>query len=625
MELSEQTRSPLAFALGYAKRGLRVLPLHSVVDGVCSCGNADCHSSGKHPHTKNGVKDATRDPQTIRAWWQRWPNANVGIATGMDPDGSGFGLLVIDVDVVKGADPADLEVYNGSDLTGTWSVSTGSKGYHFYLRCSVPLPNTAGKLGAFIDTRGEGGYVVAPPSRNQHGPYVWMVTRDLREISPALLAALQKGHKVQPVPQVHVENTLADVPAAQIVASAATGALTSEERGRGRNAYLMSMGGVVLKAGLDVEQAKATLLFLNDLRYGNGRHPEGPLSQAELERTVFVSLAKYAQQTILDCPPQVDMLQEVMAQVLPEAVQVVPGLLNEGLCIFAGKPKMGKSWLGLDTGITCAIGTANGGGLVLGRYPVEPCGVLYLSLEDSERRFQSRVEQLLHERPVPERFGRALHWKPFHLGGQRDLESYLVRTPDTRLVIIDTLACVRPPMKAGSNAYQEDYEFFKRVQQLAMAYHVAIVFVHHLRKSAGADVFDEVSGSTGITGCADTLLILQRERHQNEAKLSLSGRDVVEEEMALVFDSATRLWRYQGSVSAHQQSTTRQAVLDLLRQHGEMTPKEVAEALEKPSGTITSVVFRLVKEGMLVKRGRGQYACSSTDAPTDICQTEDHE
>src|SRR5262245_44815036 len=78
----QQAARLLAAALAYASRGWRVIPLHHVVNGKCSCSKADCGSPGKHPRTQHGVKDGTTDASTIRGWWQTWPSANVAICTG---------------------------------------------------------------------------------------------------------------------------------------------------------------------------------------------------------------------------------------------------------------------------------------------------------------------------------------------------------------------------------------------------------------------------------------------------------------------------------------------------------------------------------------------------------------
>ncbi|MAP15422.1 bifunctional DNA primase/polymerase [uncultured Sulfitobacter sp.] len=168
----------LDYALQYAKQGWAVFPLHSVIDGCCSCKKADCGSPGKHPRALGGSKNATKNLEKIRAWWSQEPLPNIGIATG-----SKSGLLVIDVDL--GAEKEGEEsIQSLEDEVGPLPrniiVLTGGGGYHIYLRMpELPIPSSAGKLGKNLDVRAYGGYVVAPPSSHISGfNYEWSVTYD---------------------------------------------------------------------------------------------------------------------------------------------------------------------------------------------------------------------------------------------------------------------------------------------------------------------------------------------------------------------------------------------------------------------------------------------------------------
>lgn len=161
-------------ALEYAQRGWAVLPLHWAENGMCSCGDANCGSKGKHPLVSGGSKDATTDLDQVRAWWELHPQANIGIATGSASD-----LIVIDVDEgpqKSGYDSlASLEAKN-SRIPRDLSVTTGSGGLHIYLTApkDKKVRNSAGTLAPHIDVRGEGGYVVAPPSVHISGNlYTW--------------------------------------------------------------------------------------------------------------------------------------------------------------------------------------------------------------------------------------------------------------------------------------------------------------------------------------------------------------------------------------------------------------------------------------------------------------------
>lgn len=163
-------------ALGYTHRGWRVFPLHGIVDGACSCKRDECSSPGKHPLVRRGLYEATTDMAQIRTWWRRWPNANIGIATGADS-----GLLVIDVDLPP-AEPSLVRLGElERPLPHTLTARTGGGGLHLYFRHpNRTLPNTTGRLPgvdeplAGIDIRSDGGYVVAPPSLHiSSGKYVW--------------------------------------------------------------------------------------------------------------------------------------------------------------------------------------------------------------------------------------------------------------------------------------------------------------------------------------------------------------------------------------------------------------------------------------------------------------------
>jgi hypothetical protein len=162
-------------ALGYAHRGWRVFPLHGIVNGACTCGRADCTSAGKHPLVRRGLYEATTDPSQIQSWWRRWRSANVGIATG-----AVSGIVVIDVDLPTALESLGrlIEAELPTSLTGF----TGGGGVHLiYGSNDETLGNSAGRLPGLdgelpgIDLRGNGGYIVAPPSVHRSGGrYEWL-------------------------------------------------------------------------------------------------------------------------------------------------------------------------------------------------------------------------------------------------------------------------------------------------------------------------------------------------------------------------------------------------------------------------------------------------------------------
>lgn len=255
--------TPLDYALAYAARGWRVFPIYEcrATGTQCACGNRKCTSPGKHPRVKNGVKDATVDQLSIRAWWRQWPEANVGIATGA-------GLMVVDIDPRHGGDET---VDALRDELGAWpdtvEALTGGGGRHIYLSLpgGVVTRNSASELGAGVDIRTDGGYVVAPPSNHASGgTYRWEASSDpsdgvgLGEIPEAWLARIAKPLR-----------------ASLVQATSPVAARVGEG---GRNKALFSLGRTLRAKGLD-ESAVRVMLF-----NGNTAMCSPPLDDEEVEK-----------------------------------------------------------------------------------------------------------------------------------------------------------------------------------------------------------------------------------------------------------------------------------------------------------------------------------------------------
>lgn len=250
--------TPLAAALSYAARGWPVFPVHSIRERgtQCTCGRRDCGSPGKHPRTENGLKDATTDERTIRGWWQRWPDAGVAIATGR-------GLVVVDIDVHKGGDDSYVDARRAlGDVPDTVEVITGSGGRHIYLAApeGVAVRCSAGQLGPGLDVRGDGGYVVAPPSLHASGRrYQWELSGDPDDVA------------VAPMP----DGWLARLTAPQRGRALGTAA---EVFGEGqRNVGLFSLARSLRAKGLDEEEVEAAL------QVANARRCAPPLDTREVE------------------------------------------------------------------------------------------------------------------------------------------------------------------------------------------------------------------------------------------------------------------------------------------------------------------------------------------------------
>jgi len=161
-------------ALAYADRGWPVFPVHSPLPSGngCTCKKgSNCKNIGKHPRTKSGFKDATTDPTQIERWWRRWPDANIGI-----PTGKVSGLFVLDVDRKHGGLDSFEKLVALHGRPKTLYSRTGSGGLHGVFRYpkNQEIRNATGILPG-LDIRGEGGYILVPPSRHASGgSYTWI-------------------------------------------------------------------------------------------------------------------------------------------------------------------------------------------------------------------------------------------------------------------------------------------------------------------------------------------------------------------------------------------------------------------------------------------------------------------
>ena len=275
-------------------------------------------------------------------------------------------------------------------------------------------------------------------------------------------------------------------------------------------------------------------------------------------------------------------------------IRFVAPFIAEGCTMLAGRPKIGKSWLMLATGLDVA---REGG------------DVLYLALEDNERRLQTRIGKLLGPAGEwPARFQYATQWLRADQGGLSGIREWIRKAEKPTLVVVDVLANFRPPR--GRDAYESDYGAVKDLQRIASETGVAIVIVHHLRKSsangAEADPFEKVSGTLGLSGAADTVLVLDRD--SRGATLYGRGRDIEDIDMAVEFDRQSCRWRPLGDAAEVRRSDERKAILAALaKAEGPLSPGEVAKLLGRSRDAVQQTLGRMVRDGEIAKAGRGKY------------------
>lgn len=309
---------------------------------------------------------------------------------------------------------------------------------------------------------------------------------------------------------------------------------------------------------------------------------------------------------------------------LEKTLFIVEGLIPQGVTLLGGASKIGKSWLMLRLGLQAAQG------LPLWGMKTTRCDVLYLSLEDTLNRLQSRLYRLTDEAPPGLRFATACG--KLGSGLEEQITQALRDYPETRLVIIDTLQRARDSRSAAGKAglYSADYDDISALKQIADGQGIAIVLVHHLRKLPdGNDPFNQLSGSTGITGAADTSMVLLRQRGSDTATLLATGRDIDYQRLTLRFESLS--WQLvERAESAELQREQIPPVLfrlvAFLRQYTEWTGtatellSELGER-ETPSNVITKYLGRYAND---VLRPVGiTYRTRRTGQSRLLCFTHD--
>ena len=267
----------------------------------------------------------------------------------------------------------------------------------------------------------------------------------------------------------------------------------------------------------------------------NSITPDNPeiKTQAKKERLRLLG-SQLTQQSSKNFLPTVN-LEELFDEVYRDKPAIVENLIYPGTYILAGAPKVGKSFFVAQLAYHIATGQK------LWDYEVKQSTVLYLALEDDHRRLQKRMCRMfgvegtanLHFAVTSRKLGEGL---------EDQLEEFIDKHPNTRIIIIDTLQKIR---QGGNDTYSyaNDYECVGNLKKFADQKEICLLIVHHTRKQQASDKFDMISGTTGILGCADGAFILQKEkRTDSTATLDIVGRDQCDQKLYLVRNQEKLFW-----------------------------------------------------------------------------------
>ncbi len=544
------------YAETYAARGWRVLPLYWFDEtlGRCACGREGCTSPVKHPIGQlvpHGLTDATSEITVLRRWWAMYPKANIGIATGADS-----GLVVLDIDPRHGGNEAarDLVKRHGN-FTKTLQSRTGSGGLHLiYRHPGIVVRNSAGALGAGLDVRGDGGYIVAPPSNHASGGvYTW----------------------------ADPDTPLADLPAwmmrgttnAETNHAART---TPETIPHGTQHYtLVSIAGTMRKRGCTESEIAALLHEMN-------KRCEQPASPRNIDK-IAESVAGYAPDEVLGVvldevtratDPSASRRFYSLAEILTEQVarieelranggtlpgittgfarldDMTMGLQKSELIVLAARPSMGKTAMATSMAQSAAAHE-----VVVVIFSVEmargPLGDRFLATTTGIESVQLRSGRLTDEEMRKTHIAvSVLSDMPIYICDEsaittRSMQAICEALPTPPgIIFVDYLQLVR-----AQGRYNREDEAISEVsiglKGLAKTFECPVVALAQLNRnvehrSSKRPALADLRGSGQIEQDADVVMFIHRPEVYGETHIDLGARSLVAEGLAEIIVSKQR-------------------------------------------------------------------------------------
>lgn len=328
--------------------------------------------------------------------------------------------------------------------------------------------------------------------------------------------------------------------------------------------------------------------------------------QAQKEALHALSKVEYTPEA-----PSGFSLNELLSMKLPEPRFAVPGVLQEGLTLLAGKPKKGKSWLALTLAVCVSMGRT-----AFGKFDCDPGDVLYLAMEDKGNpgRLQRRSRMLLgklfpggsspilpQEKVGDLRFELAVEGKEQFIETASD---WIAKAKNPKLIIVDTLAKIMPEGEYDNNDYKQAYRFMASLQAWAISNHIAVVVIHHTNKGRQFDPIDEVMGSTGLTGAADSIWVYTKSKNKNI--LFLSSRDLDTEKSFVVDYEKKGYLCIEGELEKEVMSPERKRIFELLKEKP-MSIKKASEILAMDYNNAKQIFWKMREEGKLDKDENGDF------------------
>jgi KaiC/GvpD/RAD55 family RecA-like ATPase len=630
-------------ALIYIEAGFSIIPLHWIAKNKCSCGRGDCASPAKHPVTQHGLKDASNNPDQVKAWWKQYPKANIGVCTGQASNG----LTVIDFDLQK------FDLQKGTDsiplgLPVTLEVATGN-GFHLWFKSDQEIRNSAGKLGQGIDVRGWGGYVVAPPSIHHSGRiYTFANQNSILDFPPEILA------KLQPEPEDP-----------DLVLSYSSDMADFAPEGS-RNDFLTKIGGKLRRQGFSPPEIESTLLATNLQRCSP------PLADKEV-RQIARSVGRYipAQQietqiedkpelTLpddeLDDIPNLDQSQadqDSQPDLPPNPFPTPPGrdpllgaitLEQLNLTIF-GRPEMILQGLSKgDWGLVVGIGSVGKTTflhniavcLATGRPfpPLIPEGqtprkILYLDFESNPWRLQSQLRILQEVLTDEEKIlvGKNLHfaiepeingtpWRLTDIPSLLNLAKY-IQKHQIDLVVVDTLAQAASLSDENNNA-EVQRKVVTPIRRLVKHCDVAVLLLHHegkgkMQTGENYTQYKARGASSLIDAARYQITITPADKEKKGQVEVVNSKDKGEGFRAVIMelDQKSRWFSMLGYLNKTLKASD--VIMETLeKQTGEVSLDELSTLIPTiAKSTIKNNLTELVKSNRITRTEHGSYCINN--------------
>lgn len=488
----------LLWALFFARLKMGVFPVHFITaEGMCSCGNASCKHAGKHPMTPHGFQDATIDEQAVSSYFTGEPCANIGIRTGMVSN-----VLVLDEDPDRGGSESlsTLTAQFGS-LPVTTTTRTGSGGAHHWFAHPGHglIVGNRQDMRPGLDFRGDGGYIVAPPSTHLSGSrYAFMEGKGLHQIGLA------------PAPTWLLDLALGNLESAPLGASPATD--SPLEKGE-RHPTLFAMAGAMRQKGMSRAGIEAALKAENLARCNP------PLTEKDIQKMV-AGVLKYPaggvpKARFLPTPPREEVVEETIQafetaadpKVADHEIKwLVPGYVAEGaITLLTGRAKAS----GKSTFAAHMLSRVLDGHFFLGQV-TQKSAVIYLTEE------RDTFAELLKRSGLLGRSEfRFLRYDPSRdatFAEQVAAARQVAKEIGARILVVDTIAQFLALRGDTENEAGAALEALKPLQEAAKD-GLAVIAIHH-EKKGGGDVGDAGRGSSAFAGAVDIIVSLRRPEGQ---------------------------------------------------------------------------------------------------------------